>query len=169
MSRLEALVAIFAIAGCLAVLPTAALAQGPIEQGTKQVGGLEVTLLSAPPLSPAEMQQMMPGMGGMGGMQGMGSMMRGMPGMGGMGGGPAQPTHWIGVIIRDLKDGRVVPDLKITLSAQKDGLTRNAALMPMPGSYGANISLLEKGRYLVTITIGRQGQPLQVAFEFDYR
>lgn len=89
--------------------------RGPTAHGTKQADGLEVTLISVPPLSPEEMQRMMPGMGGMGGMQGMGSMMRGMPGMGG---GEAPPTHWIGVLVRDLKDDRVVRGLPITLTAR---------------------------------------------------
>jgi hypothetical protein len=166
----------FAMAGLTAFLPAAAVAQEPTEHGTKVTDGLEITLLSRPPLSPAEMQQMIPGMGGMGGMQGMGGMMRGqgmegmmrgMPGMGGMGGGEAQPTHWIGVVVRDLNDRRVVPDLQVTLTAQKGGLTRSVRLMPMPGSYGAHINLPEKGQYAV-VAIARPGQPLQVAFEFDY-
>lgn len=158
MRRVNARSGIFAIAGFLIILPAAARGQAPIEHGVKQAGGLEVTLLSAPPLSPAEMRQTMPGMGGMAGMQG----------MGGMGGGAAQPTHWIGVIVRDVKEDRVVPDLKIALTAQKGGLAQTVMLMPMPGSYGANVSLPEKGRYTVTVTITRSGQPLNVAFELHY-
>lgn len=157
-----------AIAGLMTVLSTVASAQEPTEIGTKQAGGLEITLLSASPLSAEEIQRMMPGMGGMGGMRGMGSMMRGMPGMGGMAGAEAEPTHWIGVIVRDLKDDRVVPGLQITLAAQKGGVTRAVTLMPMRASYGANISLPEKGRYTVTVTIAQSGQPLSVDFEFDY-
>lgn len=150
----------------------------PTEHGMKQAGGLEVTLLSAPPLSPEEMQRMMPGTSG--GMQGMGGMpggtmggMMGGKGMGGMmsGQGQGAPTHWIGVVVRDVKDDRAVRDLDITLVATKGGLMRTAKLMPMPGSYGANISLPEKGRYTVTITItvARPGQPVSVAFPFDYK
>lgn len=131
----------------------------PTEHGTKQAGGLAVTLLSAPPLSPEAMQKMMPGMGGMKGMQGMGSMMA-------MGAG--QPTHWIGVVVRDLKDDRVVPGLPITLTARKDGLSRTVTLMWMPGSYGANISLPEKGHYAVTVSIARPGQPVSLVFDFEY-
>lgn len=138
----------------------------PTEHGTKQGGGLEVTLLSAPPLSPAEMQRMMPGMGGMGGMQGMGGMMRGKPEMG-MGERQAEPTHWMGVVVRDLDD-RAVQDLDITLTAKRGGLTRTVKLMPMPGSYGANISLPEKGRYTVMVAVARAGQPVSVTFDFDY-
>lgn len=138
----------------------------PTEHGTKQVGGLEVTLLSAPPLSPADMQRMMPGMGGMGGMQGMGGMMRGKPEMG-MGERPAEPTHWIGVVVRDLND-RAMQDLDITLTAKRSGLTRTVKLMPMPGSYGANISLPEKGRYAVRIAIARPERPVDATFDFDY-
>jgi hypothetical protein len=41
--------------------------------------------------------------------------------------------------------------------------------MPMPGSYGANISLTEKGRYTVTVTIARPGRPVSVAFPFDHK
>lgn len=148
----------------------------PTEHGTKQAGGLEVTLLSSLPLSPDEMRRMMPSMGGTGRMQGTGGMMpgmqgmmRGMSGMGGMGRAEAPPTHWIGVIVRDLTDGKVAPDLHVTLTAQKGGLTRTVALMPMPGSYGTNISLPEKGRYTVMVTIDRPGQSVRVAFEFDYK
>lgn len=131
----------------------------PTEHGTKQAGGLEVALVSAPPLSPEEMQRMMRGMGG--GMQGMGGMMSGQ--------GQGAPTHWIGVIVRDVKDDRAMQDLDITLTAKKGGLVRTAKLMPMPGSYGANISLPEKGRYTVTVTIARPGQPVSVAFPFDHK
>jgi len=128
----------------------------PTEHGTRTVGGLEITLLTAPPLAQEQMAKMMPGM-----MQGMG----GMQGMGAMGG---QPTHWIGVIVRDVREDGVVPDLQITLAARKDGLARTVTLMPLPGSYGANISLPEKGRFNVTVTITRPGQPLNVPFDFDY-
>lgn len=126
-------------------------------------------------LSSEDMQRMMPGMGG--GMQGMGGMpggkdmggMMGGKGMGGMmsGQGQGAPTHWIGVIVRDVKDDRALQDLDITLTAKKGGLARTAKLMPMPGSYGANISLPEKGRY--TVTIARPGQPVSVAFPFDHK
>lgn len=151
-------------------------ASEPTEHGMKQAGGLEVTLLSAPPLSPEEMQRMMPGMSG--GMQGMGGMpggnmggMMGGKGMGGMmsGQGQGAPTDWIGVVVRDVKDDRAVQDLDITLVATKGGLMRTAKLMPMPGSYGANISLPEKGRYTVTITVARPGQPVSVVFPFDHK
>lgn len=133
----------------------------PTVHGTKQVDGLEVTLLSALPLSPEEMQKLMPGMGSMQGMQ---QMMRGMPGM-----GPAegQPTHWIGVIVRDVKDDRVVQGLEITLTPRRDNVAQGVTLMPMPGSYGANISLPEKGRYTVTVTIAQPEKPLSTVFEFD--
>jgi len=141
----------------------------PTEHGTKQADGLEVTLVSAPPLSPAEMQRMMPGMGGMGSMQGRGGMMRDMPGMGGMAGAGVKPTHWIGVIVSNVKEGRVVPDLQITLTARKGELTWTVSLMPMPGSYGANISLPEKGRYTVTVTVAHPERPVSVAFDFEYR
>jgi len=146
----------------------------PTEHGTKQAGGLEVTLVSTPPLSAEAMQRMMPGMSGgtqgMGGIQGgMGGMMGGK-GMGGMmsGQGQGAPTHWIGVIVRDVKEDRVVQDLDITLTAKKGGLGWTAKLMPMPGSYGANISLPEKGLYTVTVTIVRPGQPVSVGFPFNH-
>jgi hypothetical protein len=165
------------MAALLTFLPVTVAAQEPIEHGTKQADGLEITLLSRPPLSPAEMQQPTPGMGGMGGMQGMGGMMRGMqgmegvrgmPGTGSMGGGAAQPTHWIGVVVRDLRDDRVLQNLQVALSARKGGVTRTVQLMPMPGSYGAHISLPEKGRYNVLVGISRPGRPLNVAFELNY-
>lgn len=151
--------------GGMAPQPQPPEGREPTEHGTKQAGGLAVTLLSAPPLSPEAMQRMMPGMGGM---QGMGGMMRGMPGMGGMGETEARPTHWIGVVVRDLKDSRVVQGLSITLTAQKGSEARTVTLMPMPGSYGANISLPEKGRYAVTAIIARPGQPVDLAFDFEY-
>lgn len=125
----------------------------PTEHGTKTIGGLEITLVSAPPLSREQMAKMMPGMGPMGGMPAMPSM------------GPA--THWIGVIVRDVKEDRVVPDLQIRLTAQKGGLSRTVTLMPMPGSYGANISLPERGRYMVTVTIARPVSALTVTFELE--
>ncbi len=124
---------------------------GVREHGTKQAGGFEVTLLSSPPLSPEEMQRTMPGMGGMQGM------MRGMEGMGG------PPTHWVGVVVRDAA-GRIVKGLSITLTV----LDRTVRLMPMPGSYGAHISLLQKGSYTVTVTIARRVVPLTLAFDFEY-
>lgn len=143
----------------------------PFEHGTKQADGLAVALLSAPPLSPAEIERTMPGMGGMRGMQEMGRM-RGMagrqemPGVGGMGGEAA--THWIGVIVRSLAENRVAQDLDITLTAKKGEVVRTMKLMPMPGSYGANVSLPEKGRYVVTVAIARPRQPLSVSFDFSY-
>lgn len=140
----------------------------PTEHGSKRAGGLEVTLLTAPPLSPAQMQKFMPGMGGMRqGRQGMKAIMRGRGSMAGM--GQAQPTHWIGVIVRDLKDDRVVQNLPISLTVMKGGVIRAVELIPMPGSYGANVSLPEKGRYIVTVTIARSAQPLAVAFELNYK
>ncbi len=118
----------------------------PAEHGTKRADGLQATLLSAPPLSSAEMQKGMPGMGGMRGMQGRGGMSGGMGSMGEMSGMAGEaPTHWIGIAERDVK------------------------LMPMPGSYGANISLSQRGQYAVTVGVVRAGQPQTVAFDFDYR
>jgi len=90
----------------------------------------------------------------MGGMPGM------MPGMEGMG---RPPTHWIGVVVRDAA-GRVVRGLSVTLSV----LDRTVRLMPMPGSYGAHISLPQKGPYTVTVTIDRPVVPLALAFDFEY-
>lgn len=140
----------------------------PVEHGTRRAGDLEVTLLTAPPLSPEQMQQHMPGMGGMqgkGGMPGMG----GMQGMGGMSGADGQPTHWVGVIVRDAKDGGVVSNADVTLTAKKGNLTRTVKLMPMPGSYGANINLPEKGRYAVTVRIADGGRAQNAAFDLDNR
>ncbi len=145
------------------VAPPSAQPQ-PTEHGTKRVDGLEVTLLTAPPLSSAQMQQMMRNGGGM---KGMGGMMGGQQGMAGMPGGV--PTHWIGVIVRDLNDDRAVQDAAVTLTAKKDGVTRTVKLMPMPGSYGANVTLPERGRYTVTVIIGQGGQRREVAFPFDYQ
>lgn len=168
MNRVQGILVMCAMAGLMTCLPGTAAAQGPTEHGRKQADGVEVTLLSAPPLSPTEMQETMAGMGSRSGMQGMGGTMPGVPGTGGMRGGGTQPTHWIGVVVRDLKEDRVVPGLQVTLVAQKGGLIRTVALMPMPGSYGAHIGLPEKGRYMVTVTLAPSGRPLNVAFEFDY-
>ncbi len=140
----------------------------PVEHGTKRAGDLEVTLLTAPPLSPEQIRQHMPGMGrmqGKGGMQGMGSM-RGT--MGSMGDADGAPTHWIGVIVRDATDGGVVPNVDVTLTAKKGDLTRTVKLMPMPGSYGANINLPEKGRYAVTVRVAHTGRVQNAAFDLDY-
>lgn len=167
MKYLGAILTLVGIAGLLAVLPAASAAQEPTVHGSKQADGLEIALLTSPPLSPEEMQKTMPGMGGTGATQGMQQMMRGMPGMGGMRGEADQPTHWIGVIVRDLKDDRMVQGLDITLTAQRGQLTRTVTLMAMPGSYGAHISLPEKGRYAVTVTIARSPKPLKVALEFE--
>lgn len=151
----------------------------PTEHGRKTLGGLEITLLTAPPLSPDQMAKMMPGMGemkGMGPMGGMqqmpspGSMKKRMGPMQGMGGMEGQPTHWIGVLVRDLKDDRVMPGLEITLTAQKGGWARNVTLMPMPGSYGANIALPSRGGYEVHVRISLTGRPpVEAAFDLDYR
>jgi hypothetical protein len=96
-------------------------------------------------------------------------MMSGMPAMGGMAGVEAPPTHYIGVLVSDLKDSTVEHGLQITLTARKAGLTRTVTLMPMPGSYGANISLPEKGRYTVAVTIARPENPVSIAFDFEYQ
>ena len=142
----------------------------PVEHGKKGAGDLEVTLLTAPPLSPEQMQQHMPGMGSMQGQGGMPGMMGGMRGMmGGTSGGEGKPTHWIGAIVRDVKDGGVVPNAEVTLTAKKGDLTRTVKLMPMPGSYGSNISLPEKGRYAVTVRVADGGRARNAAFDLDYR
>lgn len=167
--HIRAILAILGTAGLIAATGAAVTAQGPTEHGVKQADGMEVTLLSAPPLSAEQTQKMMPGMDGMGGTPGMGGMMQGKPQMGSMGGAEVPPTRWIGVIVRDMKDDRVVADLPITLAARKGKITRIVKLMPMAGSYGAHISLPEKGRYMVTVTITRAGQPSQVTFGLDYQ
>jgi hypothetical protein len=169
MKYVDTLPAMVAIAGLTILSPSAAPAQNATEHGTQHADGLEITLISAAPLSPEQMQQMMRGMGGRSGMKGMGGMMSGMPGRGGMAGAEGPPTHYIGVLVSDLKDARVVHGLQVTLTARKDGLTRTVTLMPMPGSYGANISLPEKGRYTVTVTIARPENPVSVAFDFEYQ
>lgn len=172
MRRIHVMLMIGAMAGLLAVASAGALAQEATEVGSQRSDDLEITLLSAPPLSPSEMERMMRGMGGMqgpSGMQGMKGMKGGMPSMGGMGGGEGQATHYIGVIVRDVKADRVVHGLDLTLTAQNGGVTRTVKLMPMPGSYGANVSLPRKGTYVVTVTIARPGQPAAAAFEFVYK
>lgn len=95
--------------------------------------------------------------------------MQGMSGMRGMRGDEGKLTHWIGVIVRDAKDGGVVPNADVTLTAKKGDLTRTVKLMPMPGSYGANISLPGKGRYAVMVRVAHAGQAQNAAFDLDDR
>lgn len=128
---------------------------GVREIGEKKAGGLEVTLVSAPPRSMEEMKKMMNQMG-----PEMKKMMRqGMKGM-------EEPTHWLGVVILNSKTKKFVPDLKVTLTA-KGPVTQNVDLMPMPGSYAQNISL-PSGRYDILVTIAsnkEKKQPVEVRFE----
>jgi len=138
------------------VLAGTSSAQEPSEYGTKTAGGLEITLLAALPLTGEQMQHMMPGMVG-------------MPGMGAMGGMAGEPTHWIGVIVRDVKTDAAVQNLEITLTAQQGSLIQTVTLMPMPGSYGANISLPEKGPYHVRVHVNRPDPPVQVEFDVAYQ
>lgn len=178
MKRIRAVLAACATAGALAFSPTVGAAQGAIEIGTRQVDGLEVTLLSAPP---TEMRQPMPGMSGMqgmgggtqgmGGMRGTGGMMgkgsgMGMPGMG-TGGSQTEPTHFLGVVVRDAGQDATVRGLRITLTARKGAWSQTVRLMPMPGSYGAHMTLPEQGRYAITVTIDRPGRPAEATFELD--
>ncbi len=153
----------------------------PTEHGTKTVSGLEITLLAAPPLSPGQMAKMMPempqgmgemkGMGPMGGMQQMppmGPMKKGMGSMQGMGPMGGQPTHWIGVIVRDAKTDAAVRDLPITLTARKGQWTQTVNLMPMPGSYGANITLPGRGTYEVTVKVNRAAPEASAEASYDF-
>ncbi len=153
----------------------------PTEHGTKTVSDLEITLLAAPPLSPGQMAKMMPempqgmgemkGMGPMGGMQQMppmGPMKKGMGSMQGMGPMGGQPTHWIGVIVRDAKTDAAVRDLPITLTARKGQWTQTVNLMPMPGSYGANITLPGRGTYEVTVKINRAAPEASAEASYDF-
>lgn len=143
----------------LTVLAGTSSAQEPAEYGTKTAGGLEITLLAAPPLTGEQIQQMMPGM----------KRTPGMPGMGATGGMAGEPTHWIGVIVLDAKTDAAVQNLDITLTAQQGSLSQTVTLMPMPGSYGANISLPEKGPYRVRVRVNRPDQPVQVEFDLAYQ
>jgi len=152
----------------------------PTEHGTKTVGGLEITLVAAPPLSQEQMAKMMPGMGemkGMGPMGGMqqmppmGPMKKGMAPMKGMGPMGSQPTHWIGVIVRDAKTDAAVQNLPITLTARKGQWIQTVNLMPMPGSYGANITLPEKGTYDIAVKVNRAapGKPVEASYNFTFK
>ncbi len=152
----------------------------PTEHGTKTVGGLEITLVAAPPLSQDQMARMMPGMGEMKGMGPMGGMQQ-MPPMGPMKKGMApmkgmvpmagQPTHWIGVIVRDAKTDAAVQNLPITLTARKGQWIQTVNLMPMPGSYGANITLPEKGTYEIAVKVNRaaSGKPVEASYNFTFK
>lgn len=141
-----------------ALFPPLAWASRPEtkEVATKKVDGLEVTLLAAPPMGPEEMAKRMPGMMAM-------PEMGPMPGM--------KPTHWLGVIITDMKTGRAVQGLSITLTAKAKGVARERKLIGMPGSYANNISLPARGGYRVLVKIA--GAPLkqavEVSFDFEYR
>lgn len=165
MRNNRSMIATMVVIAWLMMLAGTSSAQEPVEYGTKTAGGLEITLLAAPPLTGEQMQKMMPGMGGMPGMPSMG----GMPGMGKMEGMQSQPTHWIGVVVRDAKTDAAVQNLDITLTAQKGSLIQTVKLMPMPGSYGANISLPEKGQYRVRVQVNRSDQPVQVDFDLAYQ
>lgn len=122
-----------------------------IKEIAKEVsGGLEVTLISAPPLSQEELKKL--GMGGMG--------MMGMP--------SEPPTHYLGVIVRDRKTQKVVQNLKVTLGA-KGAVTRKVDLMSMPGSYAQNISL-PRGKYDITVKIDfpqEKKKPVEVRFKME--
>lgn len=140
------------------------------EMGRETSGALEITLVSTPPRSQEEMQQMMKQMGqsemqkmmkekGMGGMMGMGDMME-MP--------SELATHWLGVIVLNSKTQRFVPNLKIMLTA-KGPVTRNVELMAMPGSYAQNISL-PPGKYDIIVKIDfpqEKKKPVEVRFKME--
>lgn len=140
--------------------PSTAAERAAVEEiGTKTSSGLEVTLIAAPPRTQAEMKEMMTGMGGMG-------MMKGGMGMMEMSSEPA--THYLGVIIRNQKNQKVIPDLKVTLTA-KGSVARRVELMSMPGSYAQNISL-PRGRYEIIVKIDfpqEKRKPVEVRFQME--
>ncbi len=55
MKRIHVTLAKWAVVGFLMTIPASVLAQEAMEVGSQRVGDLEVTLLSAPPASPAAM------------------------------------------------------------------------------------------------------------------
>jgi len=132
------------------------------EIGTKTSGGLEVTLISAPPRSQARMEEMMKQMG----KAEMKEMMK-QKAMEGMMGMPSEPaTHWLGAIVLDRKTKKFVPNLKVTLTAKGPG-TRKVELMSMPGSYAQNISL-PTGQYEILVRIDfpkGERKPVEVRFQ----
>lgn len=137
------------------------------EIGKETSGGLEITLVSAPPRTEEEMKKMMEQMG----QTEMQKMMKqkgmeGMRGMGGMMDMPSEPaTHWLGVVILDKKSGKFMPNLKVTLAA-KGPVRRTVELMPMPGSYAQNIAL-SSGRYDILVKIDfpkGDKKPVEVRF-----
>jgi len=144
-------------------LPPIALAQQeePQEVATRVAGGLEITLVVAPPLTEEQMAKMMEAMEARESRKGMEGMP--MPGM--------TPTHYLGVIITDQKTGKVVKGLSVTLTAKGQGVVRKRSFVQMPGSYAHNISLPAKGMYRITIKI--EGfplkKPLVVPFDFEYK
>jgi len=134
------------------------------EIAKKTSGGLEITLVSAPPRTMEEMKKMMEQMG----QTEMQKMMK-EKGMGGMMEMPSErPTHWLGVIVLESKTKKFVPNLKVTLTA-KGPVTRNVDLMPMLGSYAQNISL-PSGRYDVLVRIAfhkEEKKPVEVRFQMN--
>ncbi len=145
---------------CVFSLPLTPWAQAEEVQelGTKVVQGLEVTCVVRPPLSPAQMTEMMRKMG-MGGMMGM----QGMP--------MPRPTHYMGVIVKDAKTGKVMQGLTISLKAEGAARTQPVRLWAMPGSYAKGVVLPRKGPYTILFTI--EGPmlktPVEVSFNFVYR
>lgn len=134
------------------------------EIGKETSGGLEITLVSAPPLTQEEMKKMMEQMG----QTDMQKRMKqeGMRGVGGMMDMPSEPaTHWLGVIILDKKSGKFVPNLKVTLTA-KGPVRRTVELIAMAGSYAQNI-VLSSGRYDIFVKIyfpKGEKKPVEVRF-----
>jgi hypothetical protein len=152
----------------LVLVAYAALSSGAAERaevkeiGKKASGGLEITLVSAPPQTGEEMKKMMEQMG----QTKMQKMMK-QKEMGGMMDMPSEPaTHWLGVIILDSKTKKFIPDLKVTLTA-KGPITRKVDLMPMPGSYAQNISL-PPGKYDIAVKVDfpkEKRKPVEVRFQ----
>lgn len=132
------------------------------EIGKKTSGGLEITLVSAPPRTQEETKKMMEQMG----QTGMKEMMK-EKGMGDTMEMPSEPaTHWLGVIVLNSKTQRFVPNLKVTIMATGP-VTRNVELMSMPGSYAQNISL-PSGRYDIIVRIDfpkDQKKPIETRFK----
>lgn len=124
------------------------------EIGKKIAGRIEVTLIADRPRTQAELKEMMRQMG------------MGMMGMVEM---PSEPaTHYLGVIIRNQKTQKVIPNLKVTLTA-KGPVTRKIELMSMPGSYAQNISLAP-GKYDIIVRIDfpqEKRKPVEVRFRMQ--
>jgi hypothetical protein len=136
------------------------------EVGTATVAGMQITFIAGPAPTAEEMQIARERMGKMMGKEGMAGMQK----KGGM--APMRkPTHRLGAIVTDARTGRKIPNLSVTLTATGPGGSTRVLLTEMPGSYGGPVTLSQKGRYAILITVEGPAlkEPVEVPFDFEYR